>query len=84
MTNINDDINGNGVGVVFDVIIFIIVICLSLCIIKGPFNHCSCIHTRMYRNDEPEEGGDDLPIECDETIVKKGSNKNQYDRVKYL
>ena len=79
MTGSYEDINGNDIfhagGILFDVIIFIIVICLTYLFIKRTTHHCSCVQKRKHQNDNAE--GDDLPIECDVHIVKKSSNKTK-------
>ena len=79
MTGSYEDINGNGIfhagGILFDVIIFIIVICLTYLFIKRTTQPCSCVQKRKYQNNHSE--GDDLPIECDVPIVKKSSNKTK-------
>ena len=79
MTGSYEDINGNDIfhagGILFDVIIFIIVICLTYLFIKRTTHHCSCVQKRKHKNDNAE--GDDLPIECDVHIVKKSSNKTK-------
>ena len=79
MTGSYEDINGNGIfhagGILFDVIIFIIVICLTYFIIKGRLNRCSCVQKRKYQNNHSERY--DLPIECDVPIVKKSLNKTK-------
>ena len=79
MTGSYEDINGNDIfhagGILFDVIIFIIVICLTYLFIQRTTHHCSCVQKRKHKNDNAE--GDDLPIECDVHIVKKSSNKTK-------